>query len=211
MFLELVDTLRCLEPHAETWLVATVDRREGRSIVDGRLGCPECRAEYPVRGGVADFTRGAAIAHPAARVPPDEASVMRAAALLDLRSEGGVILLGGRWAGLAPALASTFGVRALVVNAAGTHRIDDAVSALLVAGSFPLAVGSLRGVMLDADTSAPPMVASARDALRAGGRLVVPVRVAIPDGASELARDAESWVAERATVPSRPVPLTRAR
>jgi len=56
MFIELVDSLRCLTPHEETWLVASVAEMSGRHIIDGRLGCPICRRSYPVREGVGIFT-----------------------------------------------------------------------------------------------------------------------------------------------------------
>ena len=55
MFVELVDALRCVRPHEDAWLVAATRRTEHRHILDGVLGCPVCRTEYPVRDGVADF------------------------------------------------------------------------------------------------------------------------------------------------------------
>lgn len=211
MFIELVDTLRCLAPHADTWLVATVERLEHRHIIEGRLGCPECRAEYPVRRGIADFTRGEQVVRAHEAAVPDESELLRAGALLDLRSEGGTIVLGGRWSGLAAALAGTYGVQALVVNPPDAWATAAGASALLVTHGLPIAEGSVRGVLLDACTSGSPLLASAVRALRSGGRLIAPADAPLPDDATELVRDDSCWVAERAAIPSPPITLTRAR
>ena len=58
MFLELVDSLRCVRTHEDSWLIARADELVDRHIVQGELGCPVCEARYPIRDGVADF-RGA--------------------------------------------------------------------------------------------------------------------------------------------------------
>src|SRR5215208_3855169 len=110
MFIELVDHLRCVRPHEDTWLVAAARRMEGRHIDEGTLGCPICRAEYPIRGGVADF-RGEGAGAAAAPTEsgdaplPDESEVMRAGALLGLSESGGVVLLAGTWGAIAGAIA----------------------------------------------------------------------------------------------------------
>ncbi|HKG91357.1 MAG TPA: hypothetical protein VKA84_05685, partial [Gemmatimonadaceae bacterium] len=96
MFIELVDHLRCVRPHEEIWLVAAARRMDGRHIIEGTLGCPVCRAEYPIREGAADFRSrdgGAADAGAQAAAVPDETEVMRAGALLGLVEGGGVALL----------------------------------------------------------------------------------------------------------------------
>ena len=48
MHSEMVDTLRCLSVHEESWLVAAADETEGRHIMRGLLGCPVCHARYPI-------------------------------------------------------------------------------------------------------------------------------------------------------------------
>ncbi|MEP7381311.1 MAG: hypothetical protein ABI910_06465, partial [Gemmatimonadota bacterium] len=59
MHIELVDSLRCTQPHDDTWLVASVTRFDGRDIVDGVLGCPICHRQYLVLDGEVDFTDSA--------------------------------------------------------------------------------------------------------------------------------------------------------
>ena len=55
MFIELVDALRCPRTHEESWLVLAASRIEARHIQEGALGCPVCRAEYPIRDGIVDL------------------------------------------------------------------------------------------------------------------------------------------------------------
>src|SRR5688572_33340449 len=68
VFIELIDSLRCPVDHDESWLVASIVERSGRDIVAGTLGCPVCRAEYPIRDSIAVFG-GGAFASPASSGP----------------------------------------------------------------------------------------------------------------------------------------------
>src|SRR5207248_1411816 len=106
MFIELVESLRCPRPHPFTWLVAGVRRMDGRRIVSGLLGCPTCRAEYPIDDGVADFRDGAASPPTAPNESAAERRALEAAAFLDLTSPGGFVVLAGAWGAAAPALAA---------------------------------------------------------------------------------------------------------
>ena len=56
MHIDIVDVLRCLTPHEDTWLVASIDSWSGRHILAGTLSCPVCHAVYTVSAGVADFS-----------------------------------------------------------------------------------------------------------------------------------------------------------
>ncbi|HEX4933512.1 MAG TPA: hypothetical protein VFV33_10065 [Gemmatimonadaceae bacterium] len=237
MFIELVDSLRCPSPHEETWLVASVTHLEGRDLVEGVLGCPVCRRQYPVRAGEVDFTAGAgtdaAPRHEAqasardleravggtardlerpmsapARV--DEDALLRVRALLALDEGGGVVLLGGGCAAWGPVLEDETQVMPLLLNAAsGGEGAGRYPSALRAVDAVPLAAGALRAAWLDAATATPATLAAVVRALRAGGRLVAPAGAPLPPGARELARDAREWVAECAGAASAPVPLRR--
>jgi hypothetical protein len=55
MHIDLVDSLRCIAKHEDSWLVAGIEQMSGRHIVEGLLGCPICRAEYVVLDAVAYF------------------------------------------------------------------------------------------------------------------------------------------------------------
>src|SRR5690348_10899014 len=105
MFIELVDALRCPVPHEESWLVASATRMEARHIVEGTLGCPVCRAEYPIRRGVVHFRRDPSPRARSADSPRrDPAEAMRLAAFLGLADAGGFAVLLGAWGAQASAL-----------------------------------------------------------------------------------------------------------
>jgi uncharacterized protein YbaR (Trm112 family) len=212
MHIELVDTLRCPQPHGDAWLVASITRMEERDILEGALGCPECGAEYPVRDGVVSFEvkGGGAIADDGDSPPEaDESDVMRLAAMLDLASPGGVVLLAGDWAMHARALNDVTSVRVLLVDAPACIDAGWGVYALRAPeGVLPVGAGSMRAAALDAAHAL--LAPRAALALAPGGRLVAPASAPVPDGIRELVRDEEVWVGEREAAP-RLVGLTRGR
>jgi uncharacterized protein YbaR (Trm112 family) len=222
MFIELVDSLRCLEPHEETWLVASVGRMDGRHILNGTLGCPICRREYPIRDGVARFaseqTAGAARVTPAALTTVDAADegtdderLTRAAALLGLTDGGGIVALGGPWTAIADALPALGVAHVVVLNAPTGPESPQEVSALVVDDRLPFAPAALRGVALGGAMATASLLSSAASALRGRGRLLAPADAPVPSGITELARDAADWVGERAVVASPPVMLRSSR
>ncbi len=237
MFIELVESLRCVRPHADTWLVASADRMDGRRIVEGRLGCPLCNAEYPVRAGVvylqdAPDADGAGAAAPgvapgegagrgdptaadgrsARPVDPDE--VIRAGALLNLLEQGGIVLLDGAWGALAGALFDFVPAQYLVLDppAWATIAKREGISVVRAGGRVPVAAASLRAAALD-DIAArsPAAVAATARALKLGGRLVVPASTALPPDVKELAADERHRVGEATATVSAPVRLGRGR
>jgi uncharacterized protein YbaR (Trm112 family) len=210
MFIELIDTLRCPQAHADSWLVASSLRTVGRHIVDGALGCPECKATYAIRDAVvcfADTDRRTV----ASDVTDDD--VFRLAAQLHLVEAPGAIVLTGAWGAYAAPLVRTLPTLQLfAVNASVPLPLDERISALSVAqGVLPLAASSVRGVALDAHHAGAAMLDAASRVVRTGGRLVVPAHCT-PAAAEwrELARDASAAVFERLTTASAPVTLKRA-
>lgn len=117
MFLELAEVLDCPDCGAAAGLVAFVDRAASRRVVEGRLGCPLCEIEVPIRRGTMRFdlsnavhraAPGAATTPPGSSAPgaaaPDAA--LRLAALLGVSDRAGMaVLLGPRLAACAPYLA----------------------------------------------------------------------------------------------------------
>jgi uncharacterized protein YbaR (Trm112 family) len=204
MFIELVDALRCPVPHEESWLVASATRMEFRHIVEGTLGCPVCRAEYPVTRGVVDFRRAPHQPLPP-ETPPDETEATRLAALLDLTDRSGFAVLLGSWSVHAPLLRALVETPLVVVDPPDGTEGEPGISAIRCDGELPLADGAARGIAVDAGT--PARVASAVRATRSRGRLVLPARVTLPAGVRELARDATVVVTEREAATSPPVAL----
>ena len=208
MHIEVVQALRCPVDHEASWLVARTDRLEARHIAAGVLGCPVCGREYPVVDGV--LRLAAAIETSSEDLGPEAA--VRVAALLDLTSPGGLVLLAGSWASVALELSSlTEGTHVLALDDAGeTPPFGLGVSRLDAGAMVPLGEGVARGVALDRGHATEECVASAARALKSRGRLVSPSDAAVPDSLEELARDDRWWVAERPAV-TRVVPIAGLR
>ena len=206
VFLPLVDALRCPNAHDETWLVASIDSARDRDIVAGALGCPSCMAEYPIREGVVHFADDVVRA---AYRPPSEDEAVRLAAVLDLTDARMTAVLHGDWGAHAPLVVGMSPAQLLLVNAAEGIASGDGVS-LVVATTAPLATSSVNAAAFDASAS-EAMIASLAASVRPGGRLLGPATATIPAGFTELARDAEIWVAELASggATSAPIQLGR--
>ncbi len=209
MLIELVDDLRCPRPHEETWLVASADRTEGRHIIQGTLGCPICRAEYPIREGVVWFTEAgsAGATRAESSAPRDPELAMRLAAFLDLSEGQGFGLLAGSWGSLAPLLRDVVPTHLVAMNPTTLVRAGAGISVLQTSDRIPLADATCRGVALDAAHVDPAYLRDAVRVLRPRGRLVAPTSTPTPPGTTALAHDATLWVAERAAGPPALVPL----
>jgi len=219
MFLELVDSLRCVRPHEDSWLIARADALAGRHIVEGQLGCPVCEARYAIHDGVADFrTDGARAAESerpargarARSLDSDQALALRAAALLELTEPGGVVVLTGDWCVCAEAMLEMIdGVHFLALDAETTLQSGGGLSRARIADVLPLAASCARGIALDAAHATPSLLAGAARALVPNGRLIAPSSAPVPDSLRELARDDAHWVAAAAPPSnvSAPVPI----
>ena len=212
MFIPLVDSLRCIAGHEDTWLVASIDRAEERDIREGFLGCPICFAEYPIRDGVVYFgidPSSAPTVEMPERVTEDDA--IRLAAALDLTDPRMIALLFGAAGAFAPVMRGFSPAHLLLVNPPGGMSSGDGVSIVRTANIAPVARGSMDAIALDSGPSAE-MLESLVAALRGGGRIAGPLDLPPPAGTTELTRDGGIWVAERANVESSPlVTLRRAR
>lgn len=206
MFVEIVDALRCPREHEESWLVLAARRTEERHVLEGTLGCPVCRAEYPIHDGIADFTesttrhRAAAGAlHP---MPPAD----HLAAMLSLGDALGFAVLIGAWGARAGELLELLDAPPiLLVEPPAGVVMGHGLSGIRAGATLPLATGAARAVATD---SLDIMrVADAARITRVGGRLVVPAGSRVPEGVRELVRDDVVWVGERLALPSAPVTL----
>ena len=195
MFIELTEILKCPRDHRESYLVATPIAMDGRHIVRGVVGCPECRAEFPIVDGVAWFGPPDAPAAPVAS-PAYEADGL--AAFLNLTGPGGYVVLAGAAARHAAALAAVVpGVHVVAVNAPGAPVPAPALSYLHAPAGLPLTSRSVRGVALGADAAGEPWLAEAARVLLPGLRLVVEGETVAPAGVAELARGAGVFVGVR--------------
>jgi len=200
MHRDLLDALRCPMDHEESWLVAMVHRASGAQLLDVDLACPVCQREFAVREGVADFRLGAPYdSRATAATAPDP---LRLAALLGLSPDAGPmsrpVLLAGARAAASGALQMLVEFPQVLANPEVTSADDVRVplSVLRVGNRLPLGVATLHAAALDAAHGQPEFVISVVRAVRAGGRLLAPHSLQVPDGVREIARDEHEWVGE---------------
>lgn len=206
MFVEIVDALRCPRPHEESWLVLAARRTEDRHVLEGTLGCPVCRAEYPIRDGIADFSDSTARDRASVSAFGALPSADHLAAMLNLGDALGFVVLSGAWGTRAVGLLDLLDAPPLLlVDPPHGVAMGHGLSGMRAGAVLPLATGAARAVAIDA--ADPARVADAARVTRAGGRLVAPAGSRVPDGVRELARDASIWVGERLPQASAPVTL----
>ena len=200
MFIELLDLLRCINVHEETWLVASLKAISNRFVLDGTLGCPVCHAEYRIRKGIADFTQTGELARESPEVSGPsgnrEEVATRVGAFLNATEPGATLVLGGSWAEAAQELSVMTETRILALNPSKRVQESETVGLLRVSREIPLAPESVLGVALD-DTFPGEIISSALKVVRAGGRIVGPAAIDVPSELAILARDEKYWVAEK--------------
>jgi uncharacterized protein YbaR (Trm112 family) len=191
MLRDLLDSLRCPRPHAESWLVAMVHRADGPFLIEADLACPVCGAEFRVIDGEAHFDA-------ASRAPRNDAlDAGRTAALLGVTEGHLPVLLAGSYAGTAAALADVVPTTQLWLNPPSSLPAPVAPCSTLVAGvRLPLGVETIAAAAVDHAHATPVMLESIVRAVRMGGRILAPATVPVPAGLKELARDDAEWVAE---------------
>jgi hypothetical protein len=169
-------------------LILIADRLENRRVIEGSLGCPNCRDRFPVEGGFGDL-------RPPPRsildevpdvAPPASPSALEVAALLGLTDGPGNVALIGDVAGHATALAGLVPGVEFIGIAPGLRGWEEGegVSRLNAGASLPFSDGSLRGVGLVAEgsptaagkpsaASRPSMAAELTRVLARDGRIAV--------------------------------------
>ena len=200
MFVELIESLRCPQPHEESALVASATKTEARHIVEGVLGCPVCNAEFPIREGVAEFGARPVVA---AFETPSPETAMRLAAFLELTDAHGFALLCSRWAIHLEPLRRLTEAPIVAVNPSVAVPVRLAAGAIRGA-VIPFAEGSARAFAFDNATKQETIASGVR-AVRPRGRIVGPATLPVPDGVTEIARDETMWVGEK-TAASHPTP-----
>lgn len=212
MFIELVDSLRCPRPHADSWLVGAFDRMEGRAIIQGSLGCPVCNARYAIRDGVVYFDdaarSGAGGGSHAADVPGDDRGIYLGA-LLGLADAQGIAVLEGGWARHGASLRALTTLPLIFLNPTVTVVQGEGVAVVHCRHAFPVAGGGVRGIALAGGAADQDLLLGAVRSLAPLGRLVAPISISRPPQIRELARDSHFWVGENESVASVPVAIRR--
>lgn len=201
MFIELIDLLRCINPHEDIPLVASFQNVSNRFVQDATLGCPVCAARYTIKGGVADFSGGEASPQcedeRAAASHRREELATRVGAFLDASEPGATLVLGGVWAYAAEELSEMADARVLAINPGNAVRESARVGLLTVSRAIPAAPGSCRGVAVDAWFNAA-IIESAVRVTQPGGRIVGPTVMPAPEDLTVLAHDEQYWVGHKA-------------
>jgi uncharacterized protein YbaR (Trm112 family) len=198
VFIELTEILRCPRDHPESYMVASPIAMDGRRIVRGVVGCPECKAEFPIVDGIAYFqVRGTARNEPAARPPAGDYDASALAAFLNLSGPGGYAVLVGTVARFAPAIVQVLpGIHFVAVNPPRGVEPSAALS-ILISPSLPFKSAAVRAVALGADHAGAAWLAEGARIVLPGLRLAVEDERASPEGISELARGAGLFVGEK--------------
>lgn len=201
MHIELTEMLACPEPHAPDVLVLSTAQMKGRLVRFGLVGCPVCRREYPIVGGVVEFGgrgKGEEGRVPAAQspipLPPDTLQ-----ALLDLSGPGGFVVLVGTASRYARELATLMsGIHFVGVNPPADVEELPELSLVRAPAAIPLRQAMARGVVVDAEHARSPWLAEAVRVLLRGRRLVIEAEPAErPAGVKQLAAGEGVWVGEK--------------
>jgi uncharacterized protein YbaR (Trm112 family) len=155
MHILVTDRLACPRCGPGFGLILLADRLEERRVLDGVLGCANCRERYPVHAGFGDLRppprEELTPTEPPGGGEPEDS--FRLAALLGITSGPGLVLLSGRWAGHAERLAGM--IEEIEVLAAHPGLLDEAerpgVSRIMVGSRLPFFSGALRGAVVEGD------------------------------------------------------------
>jgi uncharacterized protein YbaR (Trm112 family) len=188
----LTDRLTCPRCGPEFGLILLADRIEERRVLDGTLGCPNCRDGFPVADGFGDLR-----APPRSELPtpaedpvpeePDPEAVVRLAALLGVpRGPGHLALVGpaARWSGPIADLVEDIEVVG-VDPGLRAQRERRGVSRLVAAPGLPFFSRTLRGVAVSGE-GAEAWLTEAVRVVAPGGRVVV---LDAPGGTRERLED----------------------
>lgn len=186
MHLLLTDRLTCTRCGPSFGLILFAERIDERRVIEGSLGCPNCRDRYPIRGGIGDLRPQPRAALPDAAPGPDTTEADRelvaaVAAAMGLGVGGGNALLATGAADLARGLADTLEEMEFVVTdpAARGWPEERGVSRLVAEPTLPFFDGTVRGAAIAAASLDEGRAAEIARVLAPRHRLVV----LDPDGA----------------------------
>lgn len=186
MHLLLTDRLACPRCGPAFGLILLARTLEERRVLEGELGCPNCRQRYAVRAGLADLRAAPSPAPPLSTLeaaPAEEA--LRVAALVGVSEGPAQILLHGRAARFAPALSAQLPDVHWIADhpAIGSWSEQAGVERVWTGGRLPFFDRSLRGVVIEGpDEGALDEVSRV---VQSRGRLVLLDRAAEAPGSME--------------------------
>ena len=202
MHILLTDVVTCPRCGPEFGLIVLADRLEGRQVLEGSLGCANCREEYAIHGGIADLRLQPAETVAASSRPEPQADPERGyrlAALLGVTGPAGPVVVVSE----NPELVEEVQRHLPDAGVLGVSRTPPPVGAevgmgwLLSDGPLPFRGRSLGGVALASGDPLPALEEALRTLSR-GARVVVDPA---PDGtAAELLREGAELLLEQSGV-----------
>lgn len=179
MHILLTDILTCPRCGPSFGLIVLADRIEDRRVMEGRLGCANCRTSYPVMDGVADLRVAAVPPLELRALSPDPERAYRLAALIGIQPHRARVLVIGATSDELAMIASLLQDSQVVGASSGDGRVapnrgaeTQAADELVVGHRIPFRSASFSAIALAGPVSDEVL----REALRllaAGGRLVI--------------------------------------
>jgi uncharacterized protein YbaR (Trm112 family) len=217
MHILLTDALTCPRCGPEFGLLVLADRMEERRVVEGRLGCANCRSSFPIHAAAADLRvapPGESAAPRPSEADEDAEASVRLAALMGLSGASGLAMLhgpGARHAAAVSALVPELEVVAVTDAPDGAGRAPGVSRLAAGEAALPFRSGGLRAAALTGGAG-DALLREALRVLAPGARLVVDPA---PAGTGEQVRalgvevllEQEGVVVARAA--GRPVELRR--
>jgi uncharacterized protein YbaR (Trm112 family) len=191
MHIVLTDVLACPRCGPAYGLILLANRVENRRVLDGVLGCPNCREKYPVEEGLGrlrmefDDATGGAVPAPARQGGED---AVRLAALAGVTEGPALLLIVGAAARYAPAIAGLLDNVEVVAGGDGLEAWveEQGVSRIEIGAKLPIYSGRLRGAVLSG-TAADTLLEEGARTVGPIGRLVLDPPP--PDAEERLARN----------------------
>jgi uncharacterized protein YbaR (Trm112 family) len=172
MHIVVTDVLACPRCGGDPGLVIHAYRMEGRDVVEGSLGCANCRETYPIREGVALLRRPGAEPVQQALEPADDERALRFAALLGVGDASGTVLMHGAAPGLVAGIQRLLPHALVVGSSLAPLPASGVESWAVVEPTLPFRPGTLRGMAVAGAAPAEVAVQAAR-LLAPDARLVV--------------------------------------
>jgi uncharacterized protein YbaR (Trm112 family) len=184
MHILLTDVVTCPRCGPEFGLIVLADRIEDRRVLQGRLGCPNCREEYPIDRGVGDLrwppaglraeVERTADSEGADVPPPDPERPYRLAALLGVTGPSGPVVVAANQSSVVSEVQRHLPDAGVVgMSPEALPGAEGAGAGWVLAGpSLPFRSRSLGGVVL-AVRDPLPLIDDALRCLGRGARIVI--------------------------------------
>jgi uncharacterized protein YbaR (Trm112 family) len=183
LHITLTDVLTCPRCGPRHGLILLADRIEERRVIEGRLGCLNCREDYPIHRGRAELSgRSPESPFPAAGASCTEEEAFRICALLGITEGPALLLLAGSVAACAPRVVAIVPQVEAVTIARGSEVEPErgGVSRIVATDALPFRDAAMHGVAVAG--------ALAADTLQDLIRLLVPgARLVVLDAGEDTA------------------------